>query len=141
MDGLLALVDFDGFLLVSRAVSSCQSELSGFSVGFDGAGMVAAEEKLTAGGAENNPDICLCSATVAPVEVVSVRSATAVVISASLVDPYTYITSIRLRSMPRMGNFAVRVSRLDQRPGRAAGQVTAVTELKDGTGMTTGRLP
>jgi hypothetical protein len=29
--------------------------------------VVAAEEKLTAGGTENNPDIRLCTATIAPV--------------------------------------------------------------------------
>jgi hypothetical protein len=65
---LRGLVDGDRRLLVktTRLVVPVRAERP--ERRFYGAGVVAAEKKLTPGGAENNPDIRLCSATIAPVD-------------------------------------------------------------------------
>jgi len=61
------LVDRNRFFFVEAARLVVPVGAERAKVRFNGACVVGAEEKLTAGGSEDNADICLSSATVTPV--------------------------------------------------------------------------
>jgi hypothetical protein len=63
-------VDYNGSLLVKPSRLIVPAGAQWLQRCLDSTGMVATEEQLTTGGLEYNADICLCSATIAPVQCV-----------------------------------------------------------------------
>ena len=106
----------------SRPVSSCQPELKGLSVPSTARAWWPQKSSSPPEDSRTTRTYAWAPQRSHRSSALSVRSATAVVISASLVDRYLYITSIRTKSISRMGQ--VRCPRIHKNGSRAPNGLT-----------------